>query len=80
MEVIDSPNVWALGDCALVKQVDGSFSPPTAQHALRQGKTCAQNILASMRGTKNRFSPSLAWENSVHWDAALRWPRFLAFA
>src|SRR5271170_1096913 len=52
MEVSEAPGVWALGDCALVKQVDGMFSPPTAQHALRQAKTCAQNILASMRGAK----------------------------
>ena len=54
MEVPEAPGVWALGDCALVKQVDGNFSPATAQHALRQAKTCAQNILASMRGTKKR--------------------------
>jgi len=54
MEVLDNPRVWALGDCALVKQVDGHFSPPTAQHALRQAKTCAQNILASGRGTKKQ--------------------------
>src|SRR5271170_6264317 len=52
MEVPEAPGVWALGDCALVKQVDGNFSPPTAQHALRQAKTCARNILASMRGTR----------------------------
>jgi NADH dehydrogenase len=52
LEVPEAPGVWALGDCALVKQVDGNFSPPTAQHALRQAKTCAQNILASMRGTR----------------------------
>jgi NADH dehydrogenase len=54
MEVSDAPGVWALGDCALVKQVDGMFSPPTAQHALRQAQTCAHNILASMRETKKR--------------------------
>jgi len=54
MEVLDNPRVWALGDCALVKQVDGNFSPPTAQHALRQAKTCAHNILASGRGTKKQ--------------------------
>ena len=54
MEVLDNPRVWALGDCALVKQVDGNFSPPTAQHALRQAKTCAQNILALERGTKKQ--------------------------
>jgi NADH:ubiquinone reductase (H+-translocating) len=51
-EVPGWPGVWAIGDCAAIKQVDGNISPPTAQHALRQAKTCAQNILASMRGTK----------------------------
>ncbi len=44
------PNVWALGDCASVPQKDGIASPPTAQHALRQAKTCARNVLASIRG------------------------------
>jgi NADH dehydrogenase len=44
------PGVWALGDCAAVPQPDGIISPPTAQHALRQAKTCARNILASIRG------------------------------
>ena len=34
MEVQGHPRIWALGDCALVQQVDGNFSPPTAQHAL----------------------------------------------
>ena len=52
MEVLERPGIWALGDCALVKQIDGNFSPPTAQHALRQAKTCAANIVASLRGTK----------------------------
>jgi NADH dehydrogenase len=52
MEVLDRPGIWALGDCALVKQIDGNYSPPTAQHALRQAKTCAANIVASLRGTK----------------------------
>lgn len=44
-------NIWALGDCALVPEpfVDG-FCPPTAQHAIRQGKTVANNIVAEMRG------------------------------
>jgi NADH dehydrogenase len=50
-EVSDWPRVWALGDCAAIKQIDGHLSPPTAQHALRQAKTCAKNIVASFRGT-----------------------------
>ena len=54
-EVPDWPGVWALGDCAAIKQVDGQMSPPTAQHALRQAKTCAQNIVASFRGTPKKI-------------------------
>jgi NADH:ubiquinone reductase (H+-translocating) len=48
-------DVWALGDCALVPLPDGaSFSPPTAQHAVRQAKTLADNIVAAVRGGKRR--------------------------
>ena len=49
-EVPGWPGVWAIGDCAAIKQVDGNIAPPTAQHALRQAKTCAENIVASYRG------------------------------
>jgi len=45
------PDVFALGDCAAVPDsVTGGFHPPTAQHALRQGKVVAANLLASLRG------------------------------
>jgi NADH:ubiquinone reductase (H+-translocating) len=54
-QVGDWPNVWAIGDCAAIKQVDGQISPPTAQHALRQAKTCAENIVASFRGTPRKI-------------------------
>jgi NADH dehydrogenase len=55
LEVRDWPNVWALGDCAAVpNSKDGGFHPPTAQHALRQGKTLAKNILAAIRGGERR--------------------------
>jgi len=51
MEVVDWPGVWALGDCAAVPdRTTGKPCPPTAQHALRQGKVVAQNIVASLRG------------------------------
>ena len=50
------PGVWALGDCALVPDVKGGFCPPTAQHALRQGKLAAHNIAAALAGrTGERF-------------------------
>ena len=43
--------VWALGDCALVPDhKTGQYHPPTAQHALREGKTLAKNLIASVRG------------------------------
>jgi NADH dehydrogenase len=49
LEVPEWPGVWALGDCALVPDIrTGKFHPPTAQHALREGKTVARNIVASL--------------------------------
>jgi NADH dehydrogenase len=45
------PGVWALGDCALVPDSKtGQYHPPTAQHALREGKTLAKNLMATVRG------------------------------
>ncbi|MCH2183275.1 MAG: FAD-dependent oxidoreductase [Mariniblastus sp.] len=51
MQVEGFDNLWALGDCALIPnpQEDG-FCPPTAQFAVRQAKTCAQNIVAAIDG------------------------------
>lgn len=43
--------LWALGDCAAVPDGSpGGFHPPTAQHAIRQGKVLAANIVAGMSG------------------------------
>lgn len=44
--------VWAVGDCARIPDPDsdGSPFPPTAQHALRQGKFVADNITAVVAG------------------------------
>jgi NADH:quinone reductase (non-electrogenic) len=50
-EVPGYTNVWAVGDCAAVpNSKTGTYHPPTAQHALRQGKILARNIGASIRG------------------------------
>jgi NADH:quinone reductase (non-electrogenic) len=47
--------VWALGDCALVPDpATGKYCPPTAQHASREGKVVAQNIMASVYGTPQK--------------------------
>jgi len=48
------PGVWALGDCARVPAGDGGAHPPTAQHALRQAVTAADNVLATLRGNPTR--------------------------
>ncbi len=51
LEVPGWPGVWALGDCALIpNRKTGTFHPPTAQHALREGKVVAGNIVAAVRG------------------------------
>ncbi|MFJ8861373.1 NAD(P)/FAD-dependent oxidoreductase [Streptomyces sp. NPDC102451] len=45
--------VFALGDAAAVPDLakgDGAICPPTAQHAMRQGRRLADNIIASLRG------------------------------
>jgi NADH dehydrogenase len=58
LEVQHRPNMWALGDCAsITDRKTGRPYPPTAQHAVRQGKTVAKNVTAAIRGgTKTRFS------------------------
>jgi NADH dehydrogenase len=51
LEVPGCPGVWALGDCAsILDKESGRAYPPTAQHALRQGKILGQNIAAAIRG------------------------------
>jgi NADH dehydrogenase len=42
--------VWALGDCASMPGPDGQSYPPLAQHALRQAKVLAKNILSALTG------------------------------
>jgi len=55
LEVTDWPGVWALGDCAVVPDLKtGIPHPPTAQHALREGKVAAQNVLATIRGDRKK--------------------------
>lgn len=51
LEVEARPGVWALGDCAIVPDLTtGGVCPPTAQHALRQARTLAKNIIAFRQG------------------------------
>ena len=46
----DHPGIWAVGDCAMIPDEHGGYQPQTAQHASREGKVIAHNIIASSRG------------------------------
>jgi NADH dehydrogenase len=51
MAVPNFPGVWALGDCAAVADSrTAKPCPPTAQFALREARTLAKNICASVHG------------------------------
>lgn len=51
MQVEGFEGVWAVGDCASIPdKKTGKPFPPTAQHAIRQGKILAHNITASIKG------------------------------
>jgi NADH dehydrogenase len=55
LEVPEWPGVWALGDCAVVPdRKTGQAYPPTAQHALREGKILAHNLAAAVKGGQRK--------------------------
>jgi NADH:ubiquinone reductase (H+-translocating) len=51
LRVKDVADAWAAGDCAAVPDLTdpGAFTGPSAQHAVRQTKTLAANIVAHLR-------------------------------
>ncbi|OBI51641.1 NADH dehydrogenase [Mycobacterium kyorinense] len=55
-QVPDHPDVFAAGDAAAVPDVTqpGKITPPTAQHAIRQGKVLAKNVAASLGHGKTK--------------------------
>jgi NADH dehydrogenase len=50
MRVEGHEHVWAVGDCAAVPDParKGQACPPTAQHAIRQGRLVARNVAATL--------------------------------
>jgi len=50
MRVEGHEYVWAIGDCAAVPDParKGQSCPPTAQHAIRQGRLVARNVIATL--------------------------------
>ncbi|OBI31373.1 NAD(P)/FAD-dependent oxidoreductase [Mycobacterium sp. E2238] len=58
LQVPDHPDVFAAGDAAAVPDLTqpGKITPPTAQHATRQGKVLARNVAASLGyGTPKQY-------------------------
>jgi NADH dehydrogenase len=73
MRVEGLQHVWAIGDCAAVPDParKGQSCPPTAQHAIRQGRLVARNVAATLgngrvrrarrqRGGRAHVRPALA--------------------
>jgi NADH:ubiquinone reductase (H+-translocating) len=57
MRVVGRPNVWAIGDAAAVPDPAKRRrvpSPPTCQHAIRQGRRVAENVAATLRSSRPR--------------------------
>ena len=61
LRVVGVPGAWAAGDIAAVPdRTTGGTSPPTAQHAMRQGKRLGDNLTATeLGGTLQPF----VWKN-----------------
>jgi NADH dehydrogenase len=83
-------NVWAIGDAAAVPDPArrGQVCPPTAQHAIRQGRRAARNVAAEL-GAGGRVRPfsyrtlgvfvDLGRHQAVASTAGLRWRGFPAW-
>jgi len=52
LRTFELEGVWAIGDCAQIPSADGTPYPPTAQHAMREGKAVADNIAAVLKGRR----------------------------
>ena len=53
LEVPRFAGVWAVGDCAaIIDPTSKNPYPPTAQHALREGRRAAKNICARLNGER----------------------------
>jgi NADH dehydrogenase len=51
LEVQGYPGVFAVGDCAFIKDPNTGYPyPPTAQHAIREGTAVANNIISMIEG------------------------------
>lgn len=89
MRVAAPETVWAIGDCAAVPDATrpGQSCPPTAQHAIRQGRRVARNIAATLGGGRPRpfryrtkgVVAELGRNEAVAITLGLRWRGFPAW-
>jgi NADH dehydrogenase len=90
MRVSGHANVWAIGDAAAVPDParKGASCPPTAQHAMRQGRRAARNVAAEL-GAGGRVRPfryrtlgvfvDLGRHQAVASTVGIRWRGFPAW-
>jgi NADH dehydrogenase len=53
LHLAGQPSIWALGDCASVPlPKSAERAPPTAQFAIREGKTVGRNVIAAIEGRR----------------------------
>jgi NADH:ubiquinone reductase (H+-translocating) len=52
MRSVSHPEVWALGDCAAIPGPDGHPYPALAQHAIREARQLARNLVAVLDGRR----------------------------
>jgi len=64
LQVTGFDNVWAIGDCAAVPDParKGECCPPTAQHAIRQGRVVARNVARALGGGHGRRSQKFTYK------------------
>lgn len=88
LEVPDLPGVWVIGDSAEIPDPGtGRFYPPTAQHAVREGKRVADNIAIEIGGGVKKpfhFKPigmlaALGHRSAVAEVFGIRFSGFLAW-
>jgi NADH:ubiquinone reductase (H+-translocating) len=61
LRVIGVPDAWAAGDIAAVPdRTTGGLAPPTAQHAMREGRRLGRNVTATLLG--GELAP-FVWKN-----------------
>lgn len=90
LRVPNIDGVWSLGDCAVVPDTrTGKPHPPTAQHAIREARTLAKNLIATLRDQPHRIRPfrfriigqlaSLGHRTGVAQILGLRFSGFIAW-